>query len=284
MKLMFCPSQALRLVPWQVAGWVLICALSGRAATTSVSILNAAFSPSAVTINVNDQVTWNWTGGLPHDTRSTTAVWNSGIFVAPHSFSHTFTSAGSFPYTCTVHGFSGSVTVQAVNVPPSVAITAPTNGTTFAAPWTGTIQATASDSNGTVTKVDFFAGATLLGTVNNPPASPTFTVTNLAAGNYTLRAVATDNGGAMTTSTGVAINVVTPVPIVVSSPQRLSASAFQFNYSANPGLSYVVLRSAALPGFAPIRTNTAAGSTVTFLDDSATGPLNFYRVRLAPNP
>ena len=56
-------------------------------------------------------------------------------------------------------------------MPPSVAITSPTNGATFAAPWTGTIHATVSDPDGTVSKVDFFAGATRLGTVTNPPAS-----------------------------------------------------------------------------------------------------------------
>jgi hypothetical protein len=164
-----------------------------------------------------------------------------------------------------------------------MAITTPTNGATFAAPWTGTIQSTASDSDGTVNKVDYFAGATLLGTVTNPPANPSFTVTNLLAGNYTLTAVATDNGGA-TNSASVAITVVTPVAIVLSSPQRVSATAFQFNYSANPGLNYVVLRSGALPSFSPINTNMATSSTVNFLDNSATGPLNFYRVRLVPNP
>jgi plastocyanin len=289
MKLRYFPCQALRLVPWRLAGWVFVCALSGRAATTNVSVVSYTYVPVAVTINANDTVQWTW-NGPNHSSTSDTGLWDSGIHSTPFSFPLTFTSAGTFPYHCTLHAgapfnMKGSVTVLAVaNVPPSVSITAPTDGATFAAPWTGAIQATASDSDGTVSKVDFFADVTLLGTVNNPPANPSFTVTNLAAGNYALKAVATDNGGAATTSASVAISVVTPVPIVVSSPQRLSASAFQFNYSANPGLSYVVLRSAALPGFAPIRTNTAAGSTVSFLDNSATGPVNFYRVRLAPNP
>jgi hypothetical protein len=109
-------------------------------------------------------------------------------------------------------------------------------------------------------------------------------VTNLAAGPYTLTAVATDDAGAATTSTDVSINVVTPVPIVLSAPQRLSATSFQFSHSANPGLSYVVLRSAALPGLLPISTNTATSGTVTFLDTSATGNANYYEVQLVPNP
>ena len=96
------------------------------------------------------------------------------------------------------------------NAPPQVAITSPTNGATFIAPWTGTIQAAASDADGTLTKVDFFAGMTLLGTVDNPSANPSLTVTKLAAGSYMLTAVATDNGGASSTSAGVTISVVAP--------------------------------------------------------------------------
>jgi len=91
------------------------------------------------------------------------------------------------------------------NQPPSVSITSPANGASFAAPATVTINATASDSDGTVTKVDFYSGNTLLGT---DTASPyTFTWSNVAAGNYVVTAVATDNSGATTTSGAVSITV-----------------------------------------------------------------------------
>ena len=274
-----------------LAGLAVACPSASQAANKNVGVSNAsnalAFFPSAVTINVGDQVTWVWAGSIPHSSTDT-GVWDSGLLTgASHTFSFTFNTAGTFPYFCSLHaafGMTGSVTVQSGNIPPSVAITAPTNGATFAAPWNGTIQASASDSDGTVTKVEFFAGATLLGTVNNPTANPSFTVTNLAAGNYILTAVATDNGGATNTSAGVSIAIVTPVAIVLSSPQRVSASAFQFSYTANPGLSYVVLRSGVLTGLMPISTNTATSSTVNYLDTSATGAVNFYGVHLVPNP
>ena len=202
----------------------------------------------------------------------------SGSYIVP------FPAAGVFPYTCTIHGFPGTVTVQGGTTPPSVTITSPTNGTTFAAPWTGTIQSTVSASGATVSKVEFFASGTLLGTVTNPSAAPSFTVTNLAANDYTLTAVATDSNGLTNTPVGVGIHVVTPVAIVLSSPQRLSATSFQFNYTANPGLSYIVLRSAALPGLLPMSTNIATSGSVTFLDTNAMGNINFYEVQLAPNP
>jgi plastocyanin len=276
------------LVLYGLAGWALACPLSAQAANTNVDVSDGsdtlAFLPDAVTINVGDQVTWIWIGTEPHTATSKTFVWNSGVLETPATYSFTFTNTGSYPYFCEIHNFTGSVTVVAAIVPPSVAITAPTNGATFAAPWTGTIRATVSATGATVSKVDFFVGATRLGTVTNPPANPSFTVTNLAAGNYTVTALATDSAGATNTSAGVAITVVTPVAIVLSSPQRVSATAFQFNYSANPGLSYVVFGAGALPSFSPISTNTASSSTVTFLDNSGTGPLNFYRVQLVPNP
>jgi plastocyanin len=268
-----------------LAFWAIACPLSGQAAVVNVSVADNVFNPSSSTINVNDQVKWTWTGSNPHSTTSNTGLWDSMTHGNGFTFSRTFTAAGNFPYHCTIHGLmTANITVQAANVPPSVAITSPGNGATFAAQWTGQIHATVSDTDDTVSKVDFFAGTNRLGTVSNPPANLSFTVTNLPAANYTLKAVATDSRGATNASVGVAITVVKPVDITLSSPQRVSASAVQFEYSANPGLSYEVLRSGALPVFSSISTNVATNNTVIFLDDSATGDVNLYRVHLLPNP
>jgi plastocyanin len=278
--------RAPRVILYAMAGWACAGPLASQAGTANVTIGDFFFSPPSVTINVNDQVLWTWAGAISHSTTSssTPRLWDSGLKVSG-SFTNTFRTSGSFPYFCTLHSFmTGTVNVQAGNVPPIVSISAPTNGTTFAAPWTGTIRAAVSDTDGTVSKVDFFANASPLGTVSNPPAEASFTVTNLAAGNYTLTALATDNGGATNSSAGVAINVVTPTAINLSSPQRVSDTAFQFNYSAVPGLRYIVLRSDTLSNLLPIRTNTAGSASEPFLDTDASGPVHFYRVQLAPNP
>lgn len=91
------------------------------------------------------------------------------------------------------------------NNAPSVSLTSPNNGSTFAEPATVGLNATAADSDGTITKVDFYRGSTLIGTAGNAPY--TFTWSNVAAGNYAITAVATDDKGAVTSSAPVSITV-----------------------------------------------------------------------------
>ena len=104
----------------------------------------------------------------------------------------------------------------APNVPPTVSLTTPVGGATFTAPSTIAIAATATDSDGTVAKVDFYAGATLVGTDTTSPYA--FNWTGVGAGTYVIKAVATDNAGASTTSATrtVTVSVNATVPGAVS--------------------------------------------------------------------
>ena len=113
---------------------------------------------------------------------------------------------------------SGTVPVSTTNQPPIVSITAPANGTNFTAPATLAINATATD-DGSVAKVDFYNGTTLLGSDATSPYS--FTWTNVAAGSYTINAIATDNLGSVSTTASVAVTVtnVNQTPVVaITSP------------------------------------------------------------------
>jgi uncharacterized protein (TIGR03118 family) len=99
------------------------------------------------------------------------------------------------------------------NVPPVALIVSPPTGTTLISPADVEIQAVASDSDGTVAKVELFDGTDSLGTVASPYAK---TVT-LYPGTHSLTAVATDNTGAATTSPAVTVTVTTtpiadPIP------------------------------------------------------------------------
>ncbi|WP_035563461.1 Ig-like domain-containing protein, partial [Hymenobacter sp. IS2118] len=92
-------------------------------------------------------------------------------------------------------------------------------------PATGTVgtalalTATAADANGTVSKVEFFSGATKLGEDLTAPYSLSFTPA--AAGTLSLTARATDNAGATTTSTAKSVTVTTgttTAPTTAGSP------------------------------------------------------------------
>ena len=91
------------------------------------------------------------------------------------------------------------------NLSPTVSLTAPVNNASFTAPASIALTANAADSDGSITKVEFYQGATYLGVDNTAPY--TFTWTGVAAGTYSLTAKATDNGGAITTSSVVTVTV-----------------------------------------------------------------------------
>jgi len=110
---------------------------------------------------------------------------------------------------------SAAVTVR-VDAPPGVNITAPANNAIFTAPANITIAATATDTDGTVTKVDFFDGATLIGTATAAPYS--VTLANAALGSHSFTARATDDLGAVTTSSAINVVVNAPPTVAITSP------------------------------------------------------------------
>jgi plastocyanin len=263
------------------------CSIASRAATAVVLVGSGGdrFVPAVTNINVGDRVIWNW-AGPNHNTTSTGSLWASST-MSTGSFTNTFNTPGTFAYECTIHvafGMTGTIIVSGVaNVPPTVSITNLSSGAVFAAPANVTIRATASDSDGSVTNVQFRVGPVVIG--NGTAAPYAATTNNLPAGNYTLSAVASDNKGAMTTNS-VAITVVTPADIVLSSFQQLTPSIFRFSYTANAGLRYVVQQSTDLTSsiWTSLNTNTAAGSSVNFTNSNAPSSAAFYRVGRLPNP
>ena len=89
------------------------------AATTNVNI-NSSFTPNPVVINVNDSVKWTWVSNDHNTVSQTPGLWDSGIHNAGFTFTHTFPAQGQFSYACTVHGFTGTVTVKAATISSSV--------------------------------------------------------------------------------------------------------------------------------------------------------------------
>ena len=89
---------------------------------------------------------------------------------------------------------------------PTVTLTGPGNNSTFVAPSDITLSANASDTDGTIMRVDFYAGNTLVGTDTNAPYNALWSVKS--PGTYTLTSVATDNDGLSRRSSDVTVTLV----------------------------------------------------------------------------
>ena len=131
---------------------------------------------------------------------------------SPYAFSWASVAAGTYAVTAVAYGSNGttktsapvSVVVSAAAAP-VVAVTAPVAGASFVAPATVAISATATTTQGTITKVEFYNGATLLGSATATPY--TFSWANVAAGTYSVTAKAFGSNGLTTTSAAVAVTV-----------------------------------------------------------------------------
>ena len=94
------------------------------------------------------------------------------------------------------------------NQPPVISLSTPTNGANFPLAAIIPVSASATDPDGTVTRVDFYAGSTLIGFDTSSPYSVSWP--NVSVGSYSLTAVARDNGGSTTVSSTRDITVSLP--------------------------------------------------------------------------
>jgi len=85
-----------------------------KSSSASVTMINLAFSPPSVTVNVGDAVTWRNSDDAPHNARADDGSFSTPTIDKGQSTSHTFTQAGSFSYICTIHPqMKGTVRVLA---------------------------------------------------------------------------------------------------------------------------------------------------------------------------
>jgi hypothetical protein len=127
-------------------------------------------------------------------------------------FNGTKGAANRPPADFTVNGSS----CTGANKAPAVSLTAPSPTGTYYAPATVPLAATAADSDGTVAKVEFYAGDTLLATDTTAPYEGNWA--NVPAGTYAVTAKAYDNKNASTTSSPVTVKVLSGPSIVATPP------------------------------------------------------------------
>lgn len=166
------------------------------------------------------------------------------------------------------------------NLRPLVSLSSPPDGANLfleTVPAILPLTATASDLDGTIAKVEFYAGSVKLGQATASPYSLLWT--NPASGSYQLTAVATDNGGATTVSAPVNISVQTlPQPVSlaiarlganlqVSWPASATASSLQWVSNSPASAAWLLLTNT------PVLSNNQYAVTV-----SNAGRSQFFRL------
>jgi hypothetical protein len=98
------------------------------------------------------------------------------------------------------------LTVNAVTLAPTIALTAPLSGASYTAPATISLAASVTANGHTITKAQFYNGATLLGEDTSAPYSLLWS--NVSAGSYSLTARAVYDTGSTVASSPVNMNVI----------------------------------------------------------------------------
>lgn len=184
--------------------------------TYSLTLANVVPATSAFTVRVNSTArsvsSAAIVSGKVRLTLSSPVAYGDAVTVA-------YTKPATNPLQTADGGQAASLTAQSVtnncaapvnppvvtNQAPTISISNPTKGYKYTAPATITIDAAASDADGTVVKVEFFNGEFKLAEINSAPY--TFTWKDVETGIYHIKAVATDNLGASTVSSIVDIEV-----------------------------------------------------------------------------
>ncbi|GAA3202761.1 glycoside hydrolase family 6 protein [Dactylosporangium siamense] len=186
------------LTSWNV-GWDF-----GNSSQTITQIWNANKTQSGVHVNATN-LSYNGTVA----TNGTISFGFNGAWSGANPAGANFTVNGTACTggTTTSPTPSASQSTSTNPTAPTVTLTSPSSGSSFTAPATVGLAATATAPGSTVSKVEFYNGTTLLGTDTSSPY--TYSWTNVAAGSYSLSAKVFNAANATATSTAVPITVTT---------------------------------------------------------------------------
>lgn len=141
--------------------------------------------------------------------------YNLMVSLAPGN--HSLTAVATDNLGATATSSVVAVTVTGGNIPPSITITNPINDTKLGSSLV-TLRASAEDSDGSVTNVQFFDSETLLGSDATAPYS---LAARVSLGMHMFTAVAMDDLGAMSTSAPVHVVLERYLPEITNGPIAL---------------------------------------------------------------
>ncbi|MBT9392182.1 carbohydrate-binding protein [Hymenobacter sp. NST-14] len=196
------------IVSWQLESSAV--SNSGNYPTGRHSVYQAVVKQT----NAWHTLTFSYTGS-PDPGTSDADVDNVVLLFGPNS------TSGAVFYLDNLRSLTGNA--APANVAPTVSLTSPANNSSFTAPATLSLTANAADADGTISKVEFYNGTTLLNTDTSSPYA--FSWTGVAAGTYSLTARATDNAGAVTTSASVNVTV-SAAPTAQAIPGTIQAESY----------------------------------------------------------
>jgi hypothetical protein len=173
------------------------------------------------------------------------------------------------------------------NVRPIVKLTSPPDGTNIVSltdPVALLLAATATDSDGTVPKVEFYADATRLGQVTTSPYTMLWTIPT--SGTYQLTATATDNQGAMTVSAPVWIAATVPASPPASALRIVPArTTFALYWPTSvTSLSPLGASSVMAPVWRPVTNDVAVVASEFSVTLSYAAPQQYFRLGPTVDP
>ncbi|HEX7420168.1 MAG TPA: IPT/TIG domain-containing protein [Thermoanaerobaculia bacterium] len=264
----------MRRAMWFAIALAIVPTVSAFATTVNVSVgPGLSFSPPNVTVVPGDTVVWTFLSfhSSTSDVQSGPEVWDSGVMLSG-TFSHTFTTPGTYPYYCSLHSFpggtfmNGSVQVQAPAAVPTLTSVSPSSGSSSG----GTaVTLTGTNFDSTCT-VDFGGAAATAVSATNATTINATTPAH-AAGAVTVGV--TCGGSTATLTNGFtfnnapAITTVTPGGALPGSTITITGSGFQsgatvtFRGTASPTVTFV--NATTLQAVVPNIANGAATIVVT---------------------
>jgi glycosyl hydrolase family 48/cellulose binding protein with CBM2 domain/Big-like domain-containing protein len=219
--------------------------------------------PGSQRVSQGWNANWSQPAGSPNVT-ATNLSYNGTLATGASTqigFNGAFTGTNDNPTSFAING----VSCTGANQGPTVSLSQPATGSSYTAGANIPLAANASDPDGTIAKVEFYANDTLITTDTASPYSATWS--SVPAGNYVLTARAYDNVGAVTESAPVDVTVsantgptVIVDPVAPSVPEGGSTNV-SLRLSQQPTAN-VTVTTAKTSGDADLAVS--AGATRTF--------------------